>query len=96
MRYADDCNVYVRSQRAGNEVLDVLRRQYERLRLRINDAKSAVALAWKRKFLGYSFWVAPGDTVKRAVAAKALEELKYQVRVKNRTQRGPQHGAGRS
>ena len=96
VRYADDCNVYVRSQRAGNEVLDVLRRQYERLRLRINDAKSAVALAWKRKFLGYSFWVAPGDTVKRAVAAKALEELKYQVRVKNRTQRGPQHGAGRS
>lgn len=82
VRYADDCNVYVRSQRAGNEVLDVLRRQYERLRLRINDAKSAVALAWKRKFLGYSFWVAPGDTVKRAVAAKALEELKYQVRVK--------------
>ena len=81
VRYADDCNVYVQSERAGNNVLDVLRRQYERLRLRINEAKSAVALAWDRKFLGYSFWLKQG-VVKCRVAAKALEELKHQVRVK--------------
>ena len=82
VRYADDCNVYVQSQRAGDDVLAVLRRQYERLRLRINEAKSAVAPAWDRKFLGYSFGVAAGGTVKCRVAAKALEELKYQVRAR--------------
>lgn len=80
VRYADDCNVYVQSQRAGEDVLNVLRREYERLRLRINESKSAVALAWDRKFLGYSFWVAREGSVKCRVAAKALEELKYQVR----------------
>jgi group II intron reverse transcriptase/maturase len=82
VRYADDCNVYVRSQRAAEEVLNVLRRQYERLRLRINEAKTTVALAWGRKFLGYSFGVAKGEPVKCHVAAQALEELKYQIRVK--------------
>ena len=54
-RYADDCNGYVRSQRAGEDVLAVLRQQYAKLRLRINEDKSAVALAWGRKFLGYRF-----------------------------------------
>lgn len=82
VRYADDCNVYVQSRRAGDDVLNVLRRQYERLRLRINDDKSAVAPAWDRKFLGYSFWVAASGTVKCRVAPTALEELTYQVRVK--------------
>ena len=80
VRYADDCNVYVRSERAGRDVLAMLRQRYSKLRLRINEAKSAVALAWDRKFLGYSFWVAKGGTVKRRVAAKALEELKHRVR----------------
>lgn len=82
VRYADDCNVYVQSERAGDDVLAVLRRQYERLRLQINDAKSAVALAWDRKFLGYSFWTARNGTIKCRVAAKALEELKHQIRVR--------------
>lgn len=80
VRYADDCNVYVRSKRAGEDVLAVLRQQYAKLRLRINDGKSAVAPAWGRKFLGYSFWVAKGGMVKRGVAAKALEEMKQRVR----------------
>ena len=80
VRYADDCNVYVQSPRAGEDVLTVLRQQYARLRLRINETKSAVAPAWDRKFLGYSFWVAAGRTVKCRVAAKALEELKHQIR----------------
>jgi RNA-directed DNA polymerase len=61
VRYADDCNVYVRSKRAGERVMQLLRRLYARLRLRINEDKSAVDLAWNRKILGYSFWVASGS-----------------------------------
>ena len=80
VRYADDCNVYVRSRRAGERVLEALRGLYAKLRLRINEAKSAVARAWSRQFLGYSFWVAPGRIVKRRVAAKALSEFKARVR----------------
>ena len=79
-RYADDCNVYVQSKRAGEDVLAVLRLRYAKLRLRINEDKSAVALVWGRKFLGYSFWMAKGGLVKRGVATKALAELKHQVR----------------
>ena len=62
MRYADDCNVYVQSRRAGGRVLGLLRRLYTGLRLRINESKSAVASAFDRKLLGYSFWVAPGNS----------------------------------
>jgi len=80
VRYADDCNVYVRSKRAGERVLAVLRQQYAAVRLRINEDKSAVARPWSRKFLGYSFWVATGPVVKYRVAPKALEELKQRVR----------------
>jgi len=79
-RYADDCNVYVRSQRAGERVLQTLRRLYARLRLRINEAKSAVARPWVRKFLGYSFWVAKGREVKRRVASQALVAMKERIR----------------
>jgi hypothetical protein len=80
VRYADDCNVYVRSRRAGVRVLETLRRLYARLRLRVNEEKSAVAKPWVRTFLGYSFWVARGGVVKRRVAAKALAALKQRVR----------------
>jgi group II intron reverse transcriptase/maturase len=80
VRYADDCNVYVSSKRAGERVLAVLRRMYAKLKLRINEEKSAVARVWDRKFLGYSFWVAAGREVKCRVSAKALEELKQNVR----------------
>lgn len=80
VRYADDCNVYVRSKRAGEDVMETLRRLYARLRLRVNEAKSAVARPWDRKFLGYSFWVAPGLKVKRRIAPKALEAMKERVR----------------
>lgn len=80
VRYADDCNVYVRSRRAGERVLTALRSMYAGLRLRVNEEKSAVARVWGRKFLGYSFWVAAGGVVKRRVAPKALEEMKQRVR----------------
>ena len=80
VRYADDLNVYVRSRRAGEDAMQTLRRLYARLRLRVNEAKSAVARPWGRKFLGYSFWVAQGRKVKRRVAPKALEAMKERVR----------------
>ena len=86
VRYADDCNVYVRSKRAGARVMETLKRLYARLRLRINESKSAVAPAHTRKFLGYSFWYAKGRTVKLRVAEPALATMKERVR--NTTRRG--------
>jgi RNA-directed DNA polymerase len=80
VRYADDCNVYVRSKRAGERVMEGLRRLYARLRLRVNEAKSAVARPQDRKFLGYSFWYAKGGEVRRRVAPKALVAMKERVR----------------
>ena len=80
VRYADDANVYVRSRRAGKRVMALLRRLYGRLRLKVNEAKSAVASVFRRKFLGYSFWVAPGGVIKRRVADKAMEAFKERVR----------------
>ncbi len=80
VRYADDCNVYVRSKRAGERVMGALRRLYGQLHLRLNEAKSAVAKPRDRKILGYSFWVAPGRKVKRRVAPKALAAMKERVR----------------
>ena len=80
VRYADDCNVYVQSKRAGERVMEHLRELYAKLRLRVNEEKSTVARVWDRKFLGYSFWVAPGKTVKRRVAPKALVGFKERVR----------------
>ncbi len=76
MRYADDANVYVRSHRAGKPVMALLLRLYGRLRLAVNTAKSAVASVLQRKFLGYSFWVAPGRTIKRRVADKPMAAFK--------------------
>jgi RNA-directed DNA polymerase len=80
VRYADDLNVYVGSQRAGEDAMQMLRHLYAGLRLRINDAKSAVARPQDRKFLGYSFWYGKGRTVKRRVAPTALETMKQRIR----------------
>jgi len=79
-RYADDCNVYVRSRRAGERVMAALRRCFAKLRLRVNEAKSAVARPQDRRFLGYSFWYGRGGEVKRRVASKALDAMKDRVR----------------
>ena len=70
-RYADDCNVYVRSHRAGERVMALLRGLYAKLHLQVNETNSAVASAFGRKFLGYSFWVAKGAVVKRGVTPRA-------------------------
>ena len=80
VRYADDCNVYVRSRRAGERVLAALRQKYAKLRLRVNEEKSTVARVWDRTFLGYGFWVAAGRKVRLRVAPKALEAMKQRVR----------------
>ncbi len=79
-RYADDLNVYTGSERAAKDAMVTLQRLFTRLRLRVNDSKSAAARARERKFLGFSFWVAPGRVVRRRVAPQALNEMKDRVR----------------
>ncbi len=79
-RYADDCNVYVGSKKAGERVMAYLRRLYVNLKLQINEAKSAVASAFGRKFLGYALWVAKGREVKCKVAQKPLQNFKARIR----------------
>lgn len=88
VRYADDCNVYVRSRRAGERVLAGLRKLYNRLRLQVNEAKSAVDLAVRRQFLGFSFWVAAGRQVRLRVAGTALDAMKAKVRELSTRNRG--------
>jgi RNA-directed DNA polymerase len=87
VRYADDCNVYVRSRKAGERVLQALRGCYARLALKVNESKTAVAEVWGRKFLGYCFW-AYKDEAKRAVATQALEKLRERIRQLTRRTRG--------
>jgi RNA-directed DNA polymerase len=79
-RYADDCNVYVRSLKAGERVMTLLKRLYGKLHLKINESKSAVGKAFGRKFLGFALWAAPKGEVKRAVSAKARETFKQKIR----------------
>lgn len=72
----------------GQRVLAGLRKQFARLRLKINEAKTAVASAFGRKFLGFSFWVAPGGDVKRGTARHALAIFKQRIRWLTRRSRG--------
>lgn len=80
VRYADDCNVYVGSERAGMRVMALLRKLYARIKLKVNEAKSAVDLATRRKLLGYSMWRGPKGAVKLRVAPKTLKVMKEKVR----------------
>jgi hypothetical protein len=70
----------VRSRQAGERVLKGLRRLYERLHLKVNEAKTAVASATGRKFLGYELWRGSGDRIKCAVARKALDTYTQRIR----------------
>jgi len=87
VRYADDCNIYVASERAGKRVMQsvtsFIRR---RLKLKVNEAKSAVARPQERKFLGFSF--TGGREPKRRIAPKALLRCKQRVRELTRRTRG--------
>lgn len=79
-RYADDCNIYVKSRRAGLRVMETVRRFLENeLRLKVNEGKSAVASPMKRKFLGYSFYYRNGKYRLR-VHPKSLNRLKDKIR----------------
>lgn len=80
VRYADDLNVYVRSKEAGQRVYEGLKKLFGKLRLEVNEKKSAVDLATRRDFLGYSFWVAVDGRIRRGVASKALGAMKERVR----------------
>jgi RNA-directed DNA polymerase len=87
VRYADDCNIYVRSQRAGqrvmNSVTGFLTRQ---LKLKVNETKSAVARPVERKFLGFSF--SNNKEPKRRIAPKAVLRCKQKIRALTRRTRG--------
>src|ERR1022692_44112 len=87
VRYADDCNIYVRSERAGQRVMESITRFItQQLKLKVNEAKSAVARPQERKFLGFSF--TKGPEVKRAIAPKALERFKQRIREITRRAKG--------
>ena len=87
VRYADDCNVYVRTRRAGERVKEALARQYAKLKLRVNEAKSAVDRPHRRTFLGFSFWYSRRG-VQRKVSRKALGMMKRRVRLITRRNGG--------
>jgi RNA-directed DNA polymerase len=85
-RYADDCNIYVRSHRAGQRVMaSVSRFLTKKLRLKVNEAKSAVARPEERKFLGFSI---ANDGSERRIAPTALAKFKAQIRDMTRRTRG--------
>jgi RNA-directed DNA polymerase len=87
VRYADDCNIYVRSQRAGERVMkSVSAFITKKLKLKVNEQKSAVSRPSKRKFLGFSFtW---HREPKRRIAPKAIARFKQRVRELTRRTRG--------
>lgn len=86
-RYADDSNIYVRSKRAGERVMESVKRFITaKLKLTVNEKKSAVARPWARKFLGFSFTSA--GIPKRRIAPKAVDRFKERVRELTRRTRG--------
>jgi RNA-directed DNA polymerase len=87
VRYADDCNIYVRSRRAGERVMSGIERFLaKRLKLKVNKAKSAVAAPRVRKFLGFSFTI--GASIKRRLAPQTVARFKARVRELTRRTRG--------
>ncbi len=89
-RYADDCNIYVGSRRAGERVMESVTRFITgTLRLRVNQSKSAVARPWERKFLGFSLSSDPQP--KRRIAPQAVQRFRRRVRELTRRTRGVSH-----
>ncbi len=86
-RYADDCNIYVRTRRSGERVMaSITRFLSERLRLKVNEAKSAVGRPWSRKFLGYSMTVEKSPRLR--VSRESVNRFKSGMRRKLRRGRG--------
>jgi RNA-directed DNA polymerase len=89
VRYADDCNIYVRSERAGQRVMESVKRFITgKLKLKVNEAKSAVAKPQERKFLGFSFLVRTGKEPRRRIAPKAIDRFKERIREITRKAKG--------
>ncbi len=89
-RYADDCNIYVSSRRAGERVMESVTRFITgKLRLRVNQGKSAVARPWERKFLGFSFTA--HRQPKRRLAPQTVQRFRRRVRKLTRRTRGVSH-----
>jgi RNA-directed DNA polymerase len=88
VRYADDLNVYVRTQRSGERVMTSLRKLFGKLKLRVNESKSKVTRATASKFLGFSFWVAARRTIRRRIAPQAIARMKERVRALTRRSAG--------
>ena len=86
VRYADDCNVYVRSEKAGLRVMGAMQKEFAKLRLRINEAKSAVDRPWNRRFLGFTF--RRGREIRRRVSPRAVEKAKDRIRELTNRNRG--------
>lgn len=87
VRYADDCNIYVRSERAGRRVMaSVTRFLTQKLQLKVNAEKSGVARPWKRKFLGFS--VTANKAPRRRISPESLKRFKERVRSLTRRTRG--------
>jgi len=87
VRYADDCNIYVSSERAGQRVMESITQFItQKLKLKVNEAKSAVARPQERKFLGFSFTAGP--EVRRVIAPKALDRFQRRVREITRRAKG--------
>jgi len=87
VRYADDCNIYVRSRRAGERVMQSITRFLtDKLKLKVNESKSGVARPAKRKFLGFSF--TNGKQAKRRIAPKTLLRFKKRIRELTKRNRG--------
>src|SRR6266478_2496953 len=85
--YADDCNIYVRSERAGQRVMESITQFItQKLKLKVNEAKSAVARPQERKFLGFSFTAGP--EVRRIIAPKAVDRFKQRIREITRRAKG--------
>jgi RNA-directed DNA polymerase len=92
VRYADDCNIYVRSERAGQRVMEGITRFLGRkLKLKVNPMKSAVDMVSRRKFLGFTFTT--GDRVKRRIAPQSIARFKHKVRRLTRRTPGKSLGA---
>jgi group II intron reverse transcriptase/maturase len=81
VRYADDCNVYVKSKRAGERVMTSIRKfLQERLKLKINEQKSAVDRPWKLKFLGFSMYKAKAGRILIRLAPQTIKRVKMKIR----------------
>jgi len=89
VRYADDCNIYVKSERAAKRVMDSIKRFIEeKLKLKLNVEKSAIDRPWKRKFLGFSFTGCLKTSPRIRIAKESIKKFKERIRQITKRNRG--------